>query len=309
MSALPQSSKKVVLITGCSSGFGRLSAETLALQGHCVYATMRDPYGRNHSAAADLQRIASRKNINIQVLALDVTDDTSAKAAVKKIIQDEGHIDVLVNNAGIMNVGITEAYELDQIKHQMEVNFYGPARLDRLVIPYMRKQKSGLLIHVSSLAGRLVFPYFGSYCASKFAMEALAESYRYELSSQGIDSIIVEPGPFDTSLISNAPKPHDHARLAEYGESAAYPDKMLAAFEAFYQTGDAVPPQQVADDIARLIDIPHQLRPLRTVSGLDYGLRKLNSRIKTVQGELLETLKLQSMDPNAAPHEAASVKS
>lgn len=165
------------------------------------------------------------------------------------------------------------------------------------MIPYMRNQKSGLLIHVTSLAGRMVFPYFGTYCASKFALEALAESYRYELSTQGIDSVIVEPGPFGTSLIAKSPKPTDAARLAEYGEVAEFPYQMLASFEEFYRSEEAPNPQIVADDIARLIDMPQSQRPLRTVSGLDYGLLEFNRAAEPVQRGLLQALGLLQMDP------------
>jgi NAD(P)-dependent dehydrogenase (short-subunit alcohol dehydrogenase family) len=223
------------------------------------------------------------------------------ESAVAQVIEEKGRIDVLVNNAGVMNVGITEGYTPEQIKQQMEVNFFGPAQLDRTVIPYMRNQQSGLLIHVSSLSGRLVFPYFGIYCASKFALEAIAESYRYELSAQGIDSVIVEPGPFGTPLIANSPKPDDQSRIAEYGDVAEFPDKMLKSFEAFYKSDDAVNPQVVADDIAGLISMSHKQRPMRTVSGLDYGVRDLNVSSGAIQRELLKTLGLQDMDPMSQP--------
>jgi len=299
MSAQNTPSNKVVLITGSSSGFGRLTAETLARQGYTVYAAMRDPTGRNSSVASALTELSSHAGLALQPLALDVTDSNSIESAVNHIVNEQGQIDVLVNNAGIMMVGITEAYTLEQIKQQMDVNFYGPAQLDRAVIPHMRKQRSGLLIHVTSLAGRLVFPYFGIYCASKFAIEALAESYRYELSAQGIDSVIVEPGPFSTSLITSSPKPQDQTRLANYGDVAESPDKMLASFEAFFQSKDAIDPQVVADDITRLIPMSHKQRPLRTVSGLDYGLRDLNAATEPMQRGLLETLGLLNLDPTS----------
>jgi len=290
---------KVVLITGSSSGFGRLTAETLARQGHCVYAAMRESTGRNKVVADELMGLAVLENLNLRTIELDVTQSVLIDAAVAHIVKEQGKIDVLINNAGVMNVGITEGYTLEQVKRQMDVNYFGPIQLDRAVIPHMRKQKSGLLIHVSSLAGRLVFPYFGIYCASKFALEAVAESYRYELSAQGIDSVIVEPGPFGTSLISKSPKPEDMDRLADYGDVAEFPDKMLASFEEFYQTDDAVNPQIVADDIANLIAMSHKERPLRTVSGLDYGVRDLNTSAESVQRALLETLGMSSMDPTS----------
>lgn len=292
-------SNKVVLITGSSSGFGRLTAETLARQGHCVYAAMRDPTGRNHFVASELMDLATHENLNLRTIELDVTQSASVDAAVAHIVEEQGKIDVLVNNAGVMNVGITEGYTLEQVKQQMDVNYFGPIQLDRAVIPHMRKQQSGLLIHVSSLAGRLVFPYFGVYCASKFALEAVAESYRYELSSQGVDSVIIEPGPFGTSLISKSPKPEDLERLTDYGSVAELPNKMLASFEEFCQSDDAVNPQVVADDIASLIAMSHKERPLRTVSGLDYGVRDLNTSTEPVQRALLQTLGMMSMDPTS----------
>lgn len=297
-------SSKIVLITGCSSGFGRLTVETLTRQGHCVYAGVRDPEGRNRAATGELRELAAGENLDLHVVDLDVTRSGSIDAAVHSVMEGQGRIDVLVNNAGVMNVGITEAYTAEQVRQQMEVNFLGPVQLDRAVIPWMRKQQSGLLIHVSSLAGRLVFPYFGIYCASKYALEAVAESYRYELSAQGIDSVIVEPGPFGTALIARSPKPGDPERLAEYGDVAQFPDNMLASFEAFYQSDDAIDPQVVADDIARLVEMPREARPLRTVSGLDYGVRELNARMEPIQRGLLEALGLTDLDP--ASQEAAA---
>ncbi len=290
-------SSKIILITGCSSGFGRLTAETLARKGHCIYAGMRDPDARNKAAAGELRDLADTQNLDLHIVDLDVTRSESIDAVVSSVIEGQGRIDVLVNNAGVMNVGITEAYTPDQVRRQMDVNFLGPVQLDRAVIPLMRKQKSGLLVHVSSLAGRLVFPYFGIYCASKFALEAVAESYRYELSDHGIDSVIVEPGPFGTALIARSPKPADAERLNEYGDVAQFPDHMLASFEAFYQSDDAVDPQVVADDIAQLIEMQREVRPLRTVSGLDYGVRELNARMEPIQHGLLETLGLAGLDP------------
>ncbi len=288
---------KVILITGCSSGFGRLTAETLARQGHCVYAGVRDPEGRNSTIAGELQYLAVGENLDLHVVDLDVTQSESIDAVVGSVTHRQGRIDVLVNNAGVMNVGITEAYTAEQVRRQMEVNFLGPVQLDRAVIPWMRRQQSGLLVHVSSLAGRLVFPYFGIYCASKFALEAIAESYRYELSDQGVDSVIVEPGPFGTSLIAGSPKPGDTERLAEYGDVAQFPDNMLASFETFYESDDAVDPQVVADDIVRLVEMSREARPLRTVSGLDYGVRELNTRMEPIQRGLLEALGLEGLDP------------
>ncbi len=299
--------KQVILITGSSTGFGKLTAETLARRGHCVYASMREPEGRNAEAAGAFASLAKREGLDLHVLALDVTDAESVTGAVDRLIEAQGRVDVLVNNAGIMNVGITEAYTLDQVERQMDVNFLGAVRCDRAVLPHKRRQGAGLMIHVTSLAGRLVFPFFGVYCASKFAVEALAESYRYELSGQGIDSVIVEPGPFATALIGNSPKPEDEARLSAYCEVAAIPETLLRSFDEFLHGPDAPDPQEVADDIARLINMPAGERPMRTVSGLDYGTRTLNEAAAPVQRAMLEALGLSQLDPLAqAPQ--ASVK-
>ncbi len=296
---MKRETNETALVTGSSTGIGRLTVETLARAGYRVYASMRDVETRNRHAADELASIADSEAIDLRVIDLDVTDDASVLSAVERVLDESGRINVLVNNAGVMNVGVTEAYTLEQLQQQMDVNFFGVARLNRAVLPSMRSQRSGLLVHVSSLAGRLVFPFFGVYCASKFALEALAESYRYELSSIGVDSVIVEPGPFASELIARSPKPVDGTRLQAYGELASIPDRQLANFSEFLGTADAPDPQIVADDILRLIEMPMAERPLRTVSGVDYGLRAMNRSTIGVQRRLLDGLGLSQLDPAA----------
>jgi len=190
-----------------------------------------------------------------------------------------------VNNAGVMYTGVTEAFDMEQVKAQFEINVFGTARINRAVIPYMRKRKSGLLIQISSLAGRAVFPFFGLYCASKYAAETLAESYRYELRGFGIDSVIIEPGPFKTSLFQNAPRPIDENRLGDYSELASFADRLLDGFE-----NNGGEPEQVVETIRELIRMEKK-RPLRTVvSGEDFGIGKLNETIDSFQAGLLEAM-------------------
>ena len=289
----------VVLVTGSSSGIGRLTVKTLARAGFAVYASMRDPVGRNQSTAAELTALADDEGLDLAIVDIDVTDDASVDAGVRAVEAARGRIDVLINNAGVMNVGITEAYTIEQIRTQMDVNFLGAARLNRAVLPGMRVRGRGLLVHVSSLAGRLVFPFFGIYCASKFALEAMAEAYRYELSAAGIDSIVVEPGPFGTELIARSPKPADTERVAAYGELAATPEATLTEFDNMLSASDAPDPQMVADDILALIRQPASERPLRTVSGIDFGLRAMNQGVLPVQRALLEGLGFTHLDPGA----------
>jgi len=220
--------QKVILVTGSSNGIGRLTVETLARGGHTVYASMRDANGRNAAVRLELVQLAKNENLDLRVIELDVTDDDSVEKAVVQVTKDSGRIDVLVNNAGVMNIGITEGFTLEQVQRQFDVNFFGTVRTNRAVLPHMRKQGEGLLIQVSSLAGRVVFPFFGIYNASKFAVEAMSEAYRYDLSGWGIDSVIVEPGPYDSNLLKTIPWPQDKKRLEEYTELAGAPEKMIA---------------------------------------------------------------------------------
>ena len=288
--------QKVILVTGSSNGFGRLTVETLARLGHTVYASMRGSSGKNEAIRTELQQLAKDENLNLHVIELDVTNDTSVEKAVADIIENAGRIDVLVNNASVMSIGITEGFTLEQVQRQFDVNFYGAVRTNRAVLPHMRKQGQGLLIQISSIAGRVVVPFFGIYAASKFAVEAMSEAYRYDLSGWGIDSVIVEPGPFGTNLFETIPWPEDKQRLAEYTELAGAPESMIANFEKLTQSDDARDPQEVADAISQLIGIPTGERPLRTVVGIDFGVTGLNEAAARFQHGLLEALEMQQME-------------
>ncbi len=305
MSNLHSHDREVILVTGSSNGIGRLTVETLARRGHTVYASMRDAANRNAAVRAELLRLAKAEGLDLHVIDLDVTDGISVANAVANIIKDAGRIDVLVNNAGIMNVGITEAFTLEQVQQQLDVNFYGTVRTNRAVLPHIRKQGHGLLIQVSSLAGRVVLPFFGIYNASKFAVEAMSEAYRYDLSGLGIDSVIVEPGPYGTNLFETIPRPEDSQRLEEYAELAAAPEKMIASFAELYESEDARDPQEVADAITDLIATPIGQRPLRTVVGIDFGVTEFNEAAAPFQRGVLEALEMQHMEQPESAAEAA----
>jgi len=287
---------KVILVTGSSNGIGRLTVETLARQGHTVYASLRHANGRNAAVRDELQQLASHEGLNLYVIELDVTDDASVEAAVAHIITNAGRVEVLVNNAGVMNIGITEGFTLEQVQRQFDVNFYGAVRTNRAVLPHMRRQGEGLLIQISSLAGRIVLPFFGIYNASKFAVEAMSEAYRYDLSGWGIDSVIVEPGPYGTNLLETIPWPEDKQRLDDYAELAGAPEKMIASFDELYKSDDARDPQEVADAISELIMTPTGQRPLRTVVGIDFGVTGLNEVAAPFQRGVLEALAMQQME-------------
>ena len=297
--------QKVILVTGSSNGIGRLTVETLARQGHTVYASMGDANGRNAAVRTELQQLTKEDNLDLYVIELDVTDDTSVEKAVADIIKNAGRIDVLVNNAGVMNIGITEGFTLEQVQWQFDVNFYGAVRTNRAVLPHMRQQGQGLLIQISSLAGRVVLPFFGIYNSSKFAVEAMSEAYRYDLSGWGIDSVIVEPGPYDSNLLKTIPWPEDKQRLEEYRELAGAPEQMIANFAELEKSDDARDPQEVADAISELIVIPTGQRPLRTVVGIDFGVTGLNEAAAPFQRGLLEALEMQHMEQPVSVAKAA----
>src|SRR5467141_2895212 len=251
-------SKQVVLITGSSTGFGRLFTETLARRGHTVFATMRDPRGRNAKNAGEIRALAEKDSLPIHVLEMDVTDDASVKRAVDAAIAEGGRIDVAINNAGYYLSGLEEAVTIEQAQRLMDTNFFGPVRVNRAVLPHMRRQRSGVLMHISSGAGRVVGPSMGFYCASKFALEALAESYSYELASQGIESVIVQPGSYETPVVSNMVRAADEARANTYGALRQIPAKINAALSSM--AGNA---QDVADAVVRIIETPAGEKQLR----------------------------------------------
>jgi NAD(P)-dependent dehydrogenase (short-subunit alcohol dehydrogenase family) len=256
---------RVVLITGSSTGFGRATAEAMARRGYSVFATMRDSAGRNTSHREALESLAKRENLALRVLEMDVASDESVSSATQEALKSAGRIDVVVNNAGVAMLGITEAYSIAKMQRLFEVNVFGAARVNRAVLPAMRRQRSGLLIHVSSAAGRVVVPYVGIYSASKFALEALADSYRSELAPFGVDSVIVEPGIHRTPILENFQAPDDEGRAAEYRPDADYVARVKAVFDAANAAPETPGSEEVAEAFIRLVEMPAGTRPLRTV--------------------------------------------
>lgn len=255
----------VVLITGASTGFGRTAAETLALRGHRVIATMRDIDGRNSENRKALEQLAGSQSLPLHVLELDVTDERSVQSAVSAAFDLYGRLDVVINNAGFAGIGVTEGYTAEQFQQMFDVNVYGVVRVNRAVLPYMRPQRSGLLIHVSSGAGRVTVPAMGAYCASKFALEAIADAYRFELLPFGIDSVLVEPGIYRTPIFDRLMQPADVRRVADYGDSGQYADRVLGVFQAAISAPDAPGSEEVTEAFVRLIEMDRASRPFRTV--------------------------------------------
>jgi NAD(P)-dependent dehydrogenase (short-subunit alcohol dehydrogenase family) len=253
---------QTILVTGSSSGFGRLIVETLARQGYTVFAGMRAVAGKNASVAAELRALANREHLALHIVEIDITDGASVEQAITSLVESTGRLDVVVNNAGIAYMGPLEAFTLEQAQQQFDTNVFGVLRVNRAALPQMRRLGSGLLLQIGSIAGRLALPFQGLYAATKFALEALTESYRAELAPFGIDAAIIEPGTYPTPIEAKQQSAADIERAALY----------QAAFEAFTtqmfaENRSATPPdpQDVADAVARVIAQPAGERPLHTV--------------------------------------------
>ena len=282
-----------VFITGSSTGFGFLTAQTLADAGHRVFASMRDPNERNAEPARALLEPRAERSGDIHVLELDVVDDASVEAAVARARELGGTIDVLINNAGIGTSGHYEAFTPAQFRRLFEVNLFGVQRMMRAVLPAMRERSEGLIIQVSSGLGRMVMPYVGPYNASKFALECLSEAYAMELAPTGVEVCILEPGAFATNFLASASTPQDRARVASYGPLADAPRQMWGRLEALLRDAASAPdPQLVADAIAKLIAAPAGQRPLRTVVDPISGtmVEAINGALGPLQAQLAASL-------------------
>ena len=237
---------KVAIITGSSSGIGHATALLLARNRFHTYATMR-----NIKNSGDILEIANRERLPLQVIQLDVNDDTSIKNSIEKVISEKERIDVLVNNAGYGLVGAFEDLSIEEIKSQFETNFFGVIRLTQQVLPIMRKQKSGTIVNVSSGAGRIGFPGMSAYVSSKFALEGLSESMSYELEPFGIKIVIIEPGVIRTNFKKNAvmsKKSLDDSYISPYSSII---QKMDASITSIIE--HATPPEQVAKAILHAV--------------------------------------------------------
>jgi NAD(P)-dependent dehydrogenase (short-subunit alcohol dehydrogenase family) len=277
------SKKAVILVTGASSGFGRLTAEALAKAGHTVYASMRDVAGRNAKNAAEMAATSARDGVDLRAVELDVQSEPSANAAAERIIAKTGRIDVMIHNAGHMMFGPAE-FTPEQFAQQYDVNVLGTQRVNRAVLPHMRKQKQGLLVWVSSSssAGGTP-PYLSPYFAAKAAMDALAVQYARELSRWGIETSIVVPGAFTkgTNHFAHSGRPADEARLAEYeaGPYKGFGEEVQKAFAAIVPEDADV--AGVADAIVDIVNTPFGKRPFRvhydpTQDGADVGFTVLD---------------------------------
>ena len=265
--------KYKILVTGASGAFGSLACIRLAENGHQVVGTMRSLKGKNSAIANEL------KSNGVYLVEMDVTGEESVEAGVKSAIEIMGGLDIVFNNAGIGSNGILECFTTDDFQRMFEVNVFGVQRVMRAVLPHLRKQGKGTIIHTSSCIGRVTTPFLAAYSASKYALESLAEGYRAELSGFGIESCIVEPGGFPTGFMNGMITPSDKDRLKQYGEMANLPETSLNGYVAYVESIPEQKPERVAEAVAALIEIPFGEKPFRTVvdfSGLKQPIENYN---------------------------------
>lgn len=283
---------QTILVTGSTSGFGRLTVETLLRQGYIVFAGMRAATGKNASAAEELRVLADQEQLALHIVEIDITDEASVEQAIETVVATTGRLDVVVNNAGIAFRGPLEAFTLEQVHQQFATNVFGAWLVNRAALPHMRRQGSGLLLHIGSIAGRIAIPFLGLYGATKFALEELTESYRYELAPFGIDVAIIEPGTFPTAISAKGQVAADSERFALYATA-------VNAFEArlFAENQSAKPPdpQDVADAVASMIAQPAGERALHTVVATvaqRLAPQAVNDAVACATQSFFETLKL-----------------
>jgi len=235
--------EKVAVVTGTSSGIGFETALALAREGYYTYATMRDT-----TKSDKIKELVQKDNLKIDVLELDVDDENSAKMAIKQILDQKHRIDILVNNAGWALWGCVEDVSVDEFKTQFETNFFSIIRLIQEVGPTMRKQRSGTIVNISSVVGRIGFPASPAYISSKFALEGLSESLRFELAPFGVDVIIIEPGVIKTNFMKNM-------KMAKKSElDTVYKDittKVVSGVKMMAEMG--TPAKEVANVIVKAI--------------------------------------------------------
>jgi len=281
---------RTVIITGASSGFGEGAVRAFADRGDRVWGTMRDIAGRNAEKKATLEAHSP----NVSIIEMDVTSDASVVEGFDHI-HAEGAVDILINNAGIMYIGMTEAYSVAQASEQMDTNYFGAIRAMQAVLPAMRRVRSGLIINTSSIAGRVSVPFFGTYCATKHALEAYSQSLRYEVAPFGIDVTLVEPGPFPSNLLAAGKPPAHEDVLASYGDLQDVPTSMFGSFADMLASESAPDPQLVIDAYTSLASMAPGSRPTRTVVGITWGVDEVNAFTQPRQDALLKEMQLDTV--------------
>ena len=260
--------EKVALVTGSSSGIGLETALALARDGYHTFASMRDT-----KKSGELENAVKKENLSVEIIQLDVDNEESIVSAIKKIMDDSGRLDVLVNNAGYGQFGCTEDVSIDDFKKQFETNFFSIVRIIQEVAPIMRNQKSGIIVNISSVVGRMGLPGSPAYISTKFALEGLSECLRYELGQFGVKTTLIEPGVIKTNFFESMKIPESKAD-PKYKELT---DNILAGLKMMVEMGTA--PSQVASVIIKAIH-DDEILP-RYVVGTDAAMFMEAKKMKT----------------------------
>jgi NAD(P)-dependent dehydrogenase (short-subunit alcohol dehydrogenase family) len=299
--------KQVILVTGASSGFGAMSARALADAGHVVYASMRETTGRNAPQVAAARAYAAEHDVRLLTIELDVQAQASCDAAIARIVEEQGRLDVVLHNAGHMVFGPAEAFTPNQFAEAFDINVLGTQRVNRAALPRLRERRQGLVLWVGSTSTRGgTPPYLAPYFAAKAAMDAVAVSYAGELAPWGIETTIIVPGAFTkgTNHFAHSGAPADKATLAAYeaGPTQGLAQRILTGL-AGAEPSDA-DPTSVARAIVEVVDTPHGGRPLRVhVDPSNDGCEVVNAVADRVRAEFLRRVDLADLlSPASATH-------
>lgn len=288
---------KNVLITGIAGGFGKPTALALLARGYGVAGSVRSRSGKNAATVAELEAAGAK------IVEMDVTDAASTERGITDAIAQLGGLDILFNNDGIGSYGIQELMSPEEMARVFDVNVMGVQRVMRAALPHLRAQGRGTVLYTSSLIGRIATQFYGTYSASKWALEAIVECYRTELSGFGIESCIIEPGAMPTAFFDAMVSPNDPARKAEYGEFAAVPAMSSAGLAALLAATPQQQPERIAEAVTNLLAMPFGEKPFRTVvdhTGVGPEIQRYNDVLHDVTRNILTNFGIKQMlDLNA----------
>ncbi len=288
---------KNVLITGIAGGFGKPTALALLEGGYVVAGSVRSRSGKNAVTVAELEAAGAK------IVEMDVTDTASTERGVFDAISQLGGLDILFNNAGIGSYGIQELMSPEDMTRVLNVNVMGVQRVMRAALPHLRAQGRGTVLYTSSLIGRIATPFYGTYSASKWALEAVVECYRTELSGFGIESCLIEPGAMPTAFFDGMVIPNDPVREAEYGDFAAVPAMSSAGLAEMLAATPEQRPERIAEAVVALLDRPFGEKPFRTVVdhvGVGPEIERYNDMLHDVTRNILTNFGIEQMlDLNA----------
>lgn len=281
-----------VMITGIAGGFGKPTALALLERGYQVAGSVRSREGKNSGTVAALEAAGA------SIVEMDAKDTTSSERAIADAITHLGGLDVLFNNAGIGSYGIQELMSPDDMAHVFDVNVLGVQRVMRAALPHMRARGQGTVLYTSSLIGRIATPFYGTYSASKWALEAIVECYRTELSGFGIECCIIEPGAMPTAFFDGMVAPKDPDREAQYGEFAAVPAMSAAGLAQMLEATPDQRPERIAEAVVALLDKPFGQKPFRTVvdhAGVGPQIERYNNVLHDVTRNVMTSFGIEDM--------------